>query len=366
MPSVQTLSIESVGDAGLPAVAPSAPLSQLLVLARKGATSAAAVATAAATGARTLLVDNPDPRTSNDVIKTLAGQPVTRILAVGSEFGPVDRLRQRVDTAATGVLLPGGGQVVFPARRMVALYGHPDAPVLGVLGEQPVAAAVARAREVAATYSSASKIPVIPAFEIIATVAADSPGSDGNYSNESSVSMLKPWVDAARANGIYVILDLQPGRTDFLSQAKLYESLLVEPNVGLALDPEWRMQPNEVPMQVIGSVTADEINKTAAWLDDLTRSHHLPQKILMLHQFRLDMIPDRSDVDTSYDDLAMVIHTDGFGSAAQKMQTWNTLQTEPPANIWWGWKNFYDEDKPTFTPSQTLTVSPAPVFISYQ
>ena len=69
----------------------------------------------------------------------------------------------------------------------------------------------------------------------IATVASASAGSDGNYSNEVPVSVLKPWIDAARAAGIYVVLDLQPGRSDFLSQAKLYTALLTQPNVGLAL-----------------------------------------------------------------------------------------------------------------------------------
>jgi hypothetical protein len=32
-----------------------------------------------------------------------------------------------------------------------------------------------------------------------------------------------------------------------------------------------------------------------------------------------------------------------------------------------GWKNFYDEDHPTFTPRQTYRdVRPAPWFVSYQ
>jgi hypothetical protein len=34
--------------------------------------------------------------------------------------------------------------------------------------------------------------------------------------------------------------------------------------------------------------------------------------------------------------------------------------------VFWGWKNFYDEDKPTFSPQQTVAVSPSPVFVSYQ
>ncbi len=50
------------------------------------------------------------------------------------------------------VELPGGGRVLFPGRRLVALYGHPGAPSLGVLGEQGVAAAVGRAERVARPY----------------------------------------------------------------------------------------------------------------------------------------------------------------------------------------------------------------------
>ena len=30
------------------------------------------------------------------------------------------------------------------------------------------------------------------------------------------------------------------------------------------------------------------------------------------------------------------------------------------------WKNFIDEDKPTFTPEQTYGIEPRPWFVSYQ
>jgi hypothetical protein len=180
------------------------------------------------------------------------------------------------------------------------------------------------------------------------------------------VDFLRPWVDAARANGIYVMLDLQPGRTDFLTQAQRYAELLAQPNVGLALDPEWRLRPDQVHLAQIGSVAADEINRTGAWLAAFTREHTLPQKVLMLHQFTVGMITDRSTLVTDYDELRVVIHADGFGSAGAKFNTWNTLHLDEPANVFWGWKNFYDEDKPTFSPQQTVAVSPSPVFVSYQ
>ena len=352
--------------AALRDISPDPPLRQLLVLAMDQAESQVGLATARASGARILTVAQPDPRTQAAVIKALGSQPVDHVLALGGAFGPPERLRQRVDTAAAGLLLPGGGQVLFPGRRMVALYGHPGDTELGSLGEQGVQEAVARAKKVAGSYTSLAKEPVVPAFEIIATVASGGAGPDGDYSSESSLAHLRPWVDAAGAAGMYVVLDLQPGLTDFLTQAKRYAELLALPYVGLALDPEWRLKPGQRHMQQIGSVTAAEVNATAAWLAQLTRERRLPQKLLMLHQFRLDMIGNRSTLDTSHDELQLVIHADGFGTRGQKLDTWRFLRVSPPPNVRWGWKNFYDEDQPTFTPAQTVELNPSPVFISYQ
>jgi hypothetical protein len=291
---------------------------------------------------------------------------VTRVLALGSAFGPAERLRDRINTAATGFQLPGGAQVLFPGRRMIALYGHPGDARLGSLGEQPVDAAIARARKVAGSYQTLVSEPVVPAFEIITTVASSSAGPDANYSTESPIEHLRPWVEAARRAGMYVVLDLQPGLTDFLTQARRYTELLTQPHVGLALDPEWRLKPGQRHMAQIGSVSAAEINDTADWLAALTRQHRLPQKVLMLHQFRLDMIKDRASINTDYDELRVIIHADGFGTSGQKFDTWKGLHIDAPRNVWWGWKNFYDEDRPTFTPERTVAVNPSPVFVSYQ
>ncbi|MDN5920733.1 MAG: hypothetical protein L0I76_37465, partial [Pseudonocardia sp.] len=264
--------------------------------------------------------------------------------------------------------LPGGGTQLFPGRRMVALYGHPDTPGLGVLGEQGVTQSVARAKKLAASYRSVVAEPVIPAFELIATVADSAPGPDGDYSAESTVAQLKPWVDEAAKAGMYVVLDLQPGRTDFLTQAKRYTELLSAPNVGLALDPEWRLGPNEHHRVQVGSVTAAELNATSAWLAALTKRKRLPQKVFMIHQFRVPMISDRQTLVTSHPELATVLHADGFGDRGVKLSTWNTLHAAPgPRGLWWGWKNFIDEDSPMFTPQQTVAVGPtSPVFVSYQ
>ena len=350
----------------LPPITPPEPLTGLAVLAPADEPPLAATATAQAAGARLLTTGARDPRADPALIAALAEQPPSHTVALGGGFGPADRLAGRLAVAATGVQLPGGGQLVFPGRRFVALYGHPGDPVLGVLGEQPVDEAVERAQRVAAEYESLVDEPVVPAFEIITTVASGSAGPAGDYSRRTPIDKLRPWVDAARAAGVYVVLDLQPGRTDFLTQAKEYEELLREPHVGLALDPEWRLADDQRHLEQIGSVSAAEVNQVVEWLADLTADHRLPQKLLILHQFTIPMITDRADVHTGRDELAVLIHVDGFGTPAAKRNTWNALQLDPPPDVWWGWKNFYDEDQPTFTPEQTVEMSPAPVFISYQ
>jgi len=262
--------------------------------------------------------------------------------------------------------LPGGGRVIFPGRRLVALYGHPGAPSLGVLGEQGVAAAVERAARTARPYRRLSRVPVIPSFELIATVAQRSAGRDGDYSGESSVASLRPWVTAAARHGMFVLLDLQPGRADLLDQAKRYRALLALPHVGLAVDPEWKLKPAQKPLGQIGSIDAAEINRTSAWLAQLVRDERLPQKLFVVHQFRLSMIGHEDRLRSDRPELALLVHMDGQGGDAQKLATWRSVRAARPDGAPLGWKNFYDEDHPMFSPERTMGRRPQPVMISYQ
>ena len=288
------------------------------------------------------------------------------MLALGGDFGPAPRLRARLETTTHAEQLPGGGQVVLPGRRFVCLYGHPGSPALGALGEQGVDQAIDRVRELAADYAPLSDVPVVPAFEIIATVAHGSPGADGDYSGESSVEKLRPWVERAGKAGLYVLLDLQPGRADLTAQARLYEPLLRLPHVGLAVDPEWKLSPDQLPLHQVGGVDAEEVNRTATWLSDLTAANNLPQKLFVLHQFRLSMIRDEKDLDTTHDELAMLIHMDGQGTTGQKTATWRSVARARRQGTHMGWKNFYDEDEPMLSPRQTMAYEPTPFMISYQ
>ncbi|MGY1702674.1 hypothetical protein [Geodermatophilus sp. SYSU D00766] len=356
---------ESSGE--LPAVERGEPLETTVVLADGDPAALAGVATARAAGARVQVTEGQtDPRSSGDVVEAVAGADT--VVALGAAFGAEEGLDWKLATAATGTQLPGGGQLLFPEHFMVALYGHPGTASLGVLGEQDVQASIQRARDHAAPYEAlVPDATVVPSFEIIATVASAFPTDGNDYSFETPVDELRPWVEAAGAAGLYVVIDLQPGRADFVTQAELYRPLLELPYVGLALDPEWRLAPNEVHLTQIGSVSIEEVNRVVTWLADLTREKQLPQKLLVLHQFRVDMIPGREQVDLSRDELAVMVHVDGQGSQPAKQDTWRVLQSVGPPGLNWGWKNFYDEDVPMLTPEETIAqVSPRPQLITYQ
>jgi len=354
--------------AALPATSALPPLGHVVVLVRRGSAGAevAAVTTAHAAGAQVIKIRGYDPRADPAAISALSAARPSQVIALGAGFRPVRRLQARLAVAETGVQLPGGGQVLFPMRRLVALYGHPDTPVLGVLGQQVLPASITRAKKTAARYRRLSSIPVIPAFEIIATVAEGSPGRNGSYSYQTPLAALRPWVIRASAAGMYVVLDLQAGRTSLLTQAREYEPFLKLPNVGLALDPEWKLQPGQRPLRQIGTVNANEVNSVSNWLASLTARHHLPQKLLVLHQFQLTMLTDESAIDTRHDDLAIVIHMDGQGTPTDKRQTWQAVTGAAPRHVFFGWKDFYVKDHPMLSPRQTVARTPKPMMISYQ
>lgn len=338
---------------------------EVVVVTGSTTTNAVAAATATNAGAMVLEVPGGDPRTVPDVAKALAAAPDAPVIALGAPF--TSSFEYTLGAVRSGVEQFGGGYLALPGHTMVALYGHPSTGALGVLGEQNVAASIKRANLLATEYRGVVKTPVVPTFEIIATVASAGAGKDGNYSAETKLEDLLPLIDAAEKAGVYVILDLQPGRTDFLTQAKRYESLLKRPHVGLALDPEWRLKPEQKHLRQIGSVTATEINKVGDWLAALTKANNLPQKVFVLHQFNTHMIQGRGELNMSRPELATVIHVDGQGSQPAKQGTWKYLHEKAPKGVFWGWKNFYDEDKPMLNVKQTWTeVKPHPELISYQ
>jgi hypothetical protein len=340
---------------------PSAGVDIWLVDPTEGAITAVGAVAASGRDESLLPIHLDDPRSDRDRTDRIREAGAERHVVLGDLD---DDARWKLDTVLDGQALPWGGFRLFEDERMVALYGSVEFEELGALGEQGLDATVDRLRTVTEPYA-ADGARVLPAFELITTIASASAEPTGDYSRRTPIELLRPWVARAAEEELYVILDLQPGRTDFLTQAKEYEELLLEPHVGLALDPEWRLEPDQVHLRQIGSVSPEEVQEVADWLAELTREHQLPEKLLVLHQFRFSMLPDRDTI-VAPSELAVVVHMDGQGPLGAKYETYGALTTGAEDRWLWGWKNFYDEDLPTPTPEQVLDLDPLPVFVTYQ
>jgi hypothetical protein len=260
-------------------------------------------------------------------------------------------------------VLPHGGRRIFDGDRfLVAYYGTGGTPALGVLGETPPAVMHQRLMRAARPFRRPGR-PITPVYELIVTVADAAPGPDGDFSHDIARETVERYLRAARHHGALLLLDLQPGRSDFKAVAKRWAWALRDPRVGLALDPEWRLHRGGVPGRVLGWVTAAEVNRTSAWLSRLTAAHDLPEKLFVLHQFRTSMVEDLGLVRRRAG-LALVQHVDGFGTPDQKLATYRTVQHA--ATFHMGFKLFYDEDVHRMGPAQVHRLRPRVRFVSFQ
>ncbi len=284
----------------------------------------------------------------------LSSEPVVAApdAAVGSGASALDDVAR----------LPGGGTRVFRNAILVAFYGTAGTGALGVLGEDTPDRITQRLRAAAASYATEDRAAQI-VYELIVSIADRSPGPDGDYSHDIDRAKVRRYIRAAHRNAALLVLDLQPGRSGFLTVAKRWAWALSDPWVGLALDPEWRMARGEVPGETIGHVDSAEVNRVTRWLNRLTRRQRLPQKVFVLHQFRTDMVTDIEAV-LDRPHLAEVQHVDGFGSRAQKLATYHHVAR--PDQFRMGFKLFYDEDRDLMPPERVLGIHPRVRFVSYQ
>jgi hypothetical protein len=202
------------------------------------------------------------------------------------------------------------------------------------------------------------------AFELIAVIATAAPGDDGRYRARQPREVIDRYLAAARRAGAILILDIQPGRSDFVTEARALSRYLVQPDVGIALDPEWRMRPDEVPGQVIGSVDAAEVNRVTAWLSGIARRRGLPDKLVIVHQFTDGMIRRRAALRTR-PGLDQVLNADGVGPAALKTASYRRAIRDRQG-FRTGVKLFYEEDTGLMSPAQVLALRPSPEVVIYE
>ncbi|HEX5925850.1 MAG TPA: hypothetical protein VFY45_18600 [Baekduia sp.] len=265
--------------------------------------------------------------------------------------------------ASAPTQLPGGGRRLFPDRRVVAFYGNPRDDELGALGIGTPAQAAKRLLKQAKPYNLKAR-PVLPAMELVSTVATAAPGDAGLYRDHISFAKIRSYLAAARKIDALLILDIQPGRGEFGPEITRLAPFLREPDVGLALDPEWHVAPDALPGKVIGSTDADVVNAAATYLAKFVRERGLPEKLLIVHRFTDDMIA-RADRLRQVPGVQTVINVDGFGSTGVKVAKYHSFVGTTPA-MRRGFKLFYKEDVRTMSPKSVMALSPRPDVVVYE
>ncbi|CAA9515403.1 MAG: hypothetical protein AVDCRST_MAG67-3069 [uncultured Solirubrobacteraceae bacterium] len=261
--------------------------------------------------------------------------------------------------------LPGGGRRIFPDRRVVAFYGNPAAAALGVLGIGKPTKMMAKLRRQAKPYARKTR-PILPAFELISSIAANAPGNDGRYVNHVPAEIINRYLRAARKAKALLILDIQPGHADFMSETRRLRRWLKEPDVGLAIDPEWHT-PGAVPGTQLGSTTAADVNRVTEYVAQIVRDGRLPQKLFVIHQFTQDMVRNKRQLQTP-PELAVTMNVDGFGTRSGKLSKYKdfTSKSNRPAGTYVGFKLFYQEDTNLFTPKGVMALRPRPDVVMYE
>lgn len=324
-------------------------------------------ATALIVGALALTSCAPPPA---DVFKFLQPRPahtpavkVARTRAL--QHRPHPRSAARSVTPPTRPAeLPRGGRRILGRFRVVAYYGAPGGGQLGVLGASPPDQAALRIEAQARGFRGFG-LPVQPAMELIATVAQASPGPDGDYSAPIPASEIRRYLQVAHEHKMLLVLDIQPGRSTFLTQVKTLRPFLLDPSVSIALDSEWKVSSDETPGNgLIGSSDSADINAVERYLSRLVRRHDLPDKLLILHEFTSSMLPERSAIQIA-PGVETVFHADGFGTPRLKRAVYRRLAF-PGRPYGAGFKLFFTQDSRLMTPAEVMRLRPRPDVITYQ
>jgi hypothetical protein len=261
----------------------------------------------------------------------------------------------------SGGVAPTATGDVFPANRVVAFYGAPQMgqTILGMLS--PPAAAKRLATQ-SRPYASLGTRPVLGEFDVVSVFATAGGGSDGMYRLRQASEILEIYLAQARDSGLRLMLDVQPGRSTFTAETEALSEWLVQPDVDLALDPEWNVGPRGVPGRTPGKVGPRQINAVIRSLAAIVRENGLPPKVLVVHQFRSGMIRGKSRIKPR-PGVQVLFNFDGIGSPAAKAAGYAALASP---TLFDGFSLFYQRDSPLMKPRSVLALEPEPDLLLYQ
>jgi hypothetical protein len=263
--------------------------------------------------------------------------------------------------------LPGS---ILPAKRIVAYYGNPKSKRMGVLGEYPKDEMLRRLKvEVDKWEKADPSKPVQPALHLVTVVAQGEPGKAGKYRMIMPDKIVNEVYDWAKEAHAILFIDIQTGHSDIRTILPRFEWLLKNPDVHLAIDPEFNLiSSGRKPGSKIGTYDAADVNYASAFLRDIVKKYNLPPKVFIVHRFTRNMVTNARKIEV-HPEVQMVMNMDGWGAPWLKRDSYRDYIIREPVQFT-GFKLFYHNDTkkgdPLMTPQQLLKLVPAPVYIQYQ
>ena len=304
------------------------------------------------------------------VLLAALGAGTVRLCGVPArgESAPAAVRIQPLDGVAAEALLPPRPRPFLTTHRVVAYYGNPLVPQMGILGEYEPEELVRRLRAQADVYQRLSPDrTVVPAIHMIYAVAQDNPGREGAYLLRMDDELVDRWVQLTRDNGMLLFLDIQFGRSSIDREFPHVAPFLKQPHVHLAIDPEFAWGPDEYPLIDIGHIDGSVVNRAQELLERLAVENRLPNKMLVVHQFRPDMLTNKAAIRPS-DWVETVIDADGFGRRDIKLDQWDRVIREDNVQRP-GIKLFYKHDARSgglMSEDEVMALTPTPLVIIYQ
>jgi hypothetical protein len=258
-------------------------------------------------------------------------------------------------------------------------YGAAVSPPLATDNDTQFAAAM---KQITDQYNTADpKHPAIGSIDLVDPVADGVPGPDKLYRHYRDPADIDHYLKVARDTKQLFFFDTQVGWDTQQNVFEHFRPYLEQPDVHLALDPEWEMRPGVVPGQDRGRTVASTIQWVMDQLSEMVISKHLPNKILIVHKFFQDeqwenpFKPDPKDAWSNVQPrpgVTLIICIDGQGAPQNKIEKYNAF-AKGETNLL-GFKIFMQIpcsqyqycEEPVMTPKQVLNLKPPPMMVQYQ
>ena len=278
--------------------------------------------------------------------------------------------RKAMETWPTGPAPLAGA--LLPGHRIVAYYGNPNSRKMGVLGEYPEQQMLSMLDETVAMWRKADpSTPVLPAIHLVTVVAQGSAGPDRAWRRRENPQIIEQAYRWAQSRKGLFFVDVQTGHSTLQQELPPLLKYLERPDVHLGIDPEFHMHHTRAgirPSVKVGQMMASDVNYVIDTLDTLVREKNLPPKVLVVHRFRADMLPDAQNIKPKAG-VQVVIHMDGWGPAWLKFDSYKDYVVQHPV-AFTGFKLFYRNDtktgEPLLTPGEVLGLLPRPLYVQYQ